>query len=184
MLLTMILAITRITFLDVIIVAILAWSIFSSVRNGFVREAFGLGTVVLALLLSAWFYRPASAIFKESLRTENLAFFLAFFMIFIAALIAGLVVIWLITKFIKVAKLQWFDRLLGAAFGFIRGWVLASVILLGLTAFDVQTERVRNSQLVPYFLPGSRVLAVVTPYDLKARFLVGYRAAERWWREH
>ena len=85
--------------------------------------------------------------------------------------------------FMKLAKLQWADRLLGAAFGFIRGWMIGAVILLGLTAFDVQTERVRNSQLAPYFLPGSRAMAVITPYELKAKFLVGYRALERWWQQ-
>ena len=84
----------------------------------------------------------------------------------------------------KFAKLEWADRLLGAAFGLIRGWVIGAVLLLGLTAFEVQTERLKNSELAPYFLPGSRVIAVVTPYELKAKFLVGYRVMERWWREH
>jgi membrane protein required for colicin V production len=98
-------------------------------------------------------------------------------------LLAGILIIWLITKFKKFARLEWADRFLGAAFGFIRGWVIGAVILLGLTAFEVQTERLRNSQLAPYFLPGSRVIAVLTPYELKAKFLVGYRSIERWWRE-
>src|SRR5205823_10057694 len=108
---------------------------------------------------------------------------LAFSVIFLGTLLVGALIIWLITRVMKFAKLQWFDRLLGAAFGFIRGWVLAAVLLLGLTAFDVQTERIRNSELAPYFLPGARVIAVVTPFDLKARFLVGTRALEKWWRE-
>jgi membrane protein required for colicin V production len=83
----------------------------------------------------------------------------------------------------KRTQLQWADRLLGAAFGFIRGWMIGAVILLVLTAFDVQTDRVRNSMIAPYFLPGSRALAIVTPYELKAKFLVGYRALERWWQQ-
>ena len=65
----------------------------------------------------------------------------------------------------------------------IRGWAVGAVLLLALTAFDVQTERVRNSELAPYLLPGSRVIAVLTPYELKAKFLVGYRAIGRWWQE-
>ena len=77
----------------------------------------------------------------------------------------------------KFAKLQWADRLLGAAFGFIRGWLISAVILLALTAFEIQTERLKNSELAPYFLPGSRVIAVLTPYEMKAKFLVGYRAS-------
>jgi membrane protein required for colicin V production len=173
----------NLSLLDWLILALFAVSIARATRNGFVREAMGLSIVIAGLLIAAWFYRRTAPLFKDVVRTENLALFCAFFGIFLGTLIVGTVILWLAARFMKFAKLQWFDRLLGAAFGFIRGWVLAAVILLGLTAFDVQTDRVKSSQLAPYFLPGSRVIAIVTPYDLKARFLVGYRAVERWWRE-
>jgi membrane protein required for colicin V production len=169
--------------LDWLIVAILIYSIAISWIKGFIREILGLIMVLAGVLLAAWFYRGVGALFKDVVRTENIALFLGFSLIFLVTLLAGLVIIWLVTRFIKFAKVQWADRLLGAAFGFIRGWVLCAAILLALTAFGIQTERVKNSELAPYFLPGSRVLAIVTPYEIKAKFLVGYRALERWWRE-
>ena len=113
-----------------------------------------------------------------------LAMFVAFATIFLGTLVIGAIVTFLVGRFVKFVKLQWFDRALGAGFGVIRGWVFVAVVLLGLTAFGVQTERLMNSALAPYFLPGSRIIAVATPYDMKARFLVGYRAVEKWWREH
>jgi membrane protein required for colicin V production len=171
------------TALDWIILVILAGSIAISVANGFIKEVFGLASVVTGLILAAWFYRSVAFLFKDVVRTENLALFFGFSVIFVATLLVGVLVTWLVTKLKKFARLEWADRLLGAAFGFIRGWVIGAVILLGLTAFEVQTERVRNSELAPYFLPGSRVIAVLTPYELKAKFLVGYRSIERWWRE-
>jgi len=176
-------AIFNFTAVDWIILAVLMYSITVSIVKGFIKEAVGLASVVVGLLLAAWLYRPIAPLFKDVVRTENLALFFGFSAIFLATLLAGLVASWLITKFKKFAKLEWADRLLGAAFGFIRGWVIGAVILLGLTAFDIQTDRVKNSELAPYFLPGSRVMAVLTPYELKAKFLVGYRSIERWWRE-
>jgi membrane protein required for colicin V production len=169
------------TLLDWVIVGILAYSIAISAVHGFVREIFGLISILIAGLLASWFYRPAARLFKDVVRTENLALFFGFSLIFLATLLAGVLTIWLITRFIKFAKLQWADRVLGADFGFIRGWLIGAVLLLGLTAFEVQTERLKNSELAPYFLPGSRVIATITPYELKAKFLVGYRALERWW---
>ena len=151
--------------------------------RGFVREVYIAMAVLIGSLLASWFYRPIGNLFKDVVRTENVALFLGFSLIFAATLLAGALATWLVTRFMKLAKLQWADRLLGAAFGFIRGWMIGAVILLGLTAFEVQTERVRNSQLAPYFLPGSRAIAVMAPYELKAKFLVGYRALERWWQE-
>ena len=168
---------------DWILIAILVYSIVTSWFKGFVREVLGLVTVLSGVLLAAWFDRSVAGLFKDVVRTENLALFFGFSVIFVATLVAGFVTIWLIARFVKFAKLQWADRLLGAAFGFIRGWVIGAVVLLALTAFDVQTERLKNSGLVPYFLPGSRVIAVMTPYEMKAKFLVGYRALERWWRK-
>ena len=176
--------ILKFSLLDWIILAILVYSVVASWFKGFVREILGLITVLAAVLSASWFYRGVGAtFFKDVVRTENLALFFGFSVIFLVTLVAGFVVIWLVTKFMKFAKLQWADRLLGAAFGFIRGWVIGAAILLALTAFEVQTERLKNSELAPYFLPGSRVIAIMTPYEVKAKFLVGYRALERWWRQ-
>ena len=169
--------------LDFVILGILAYSTAIAWLKGFVREVFGLITVGTAGLLAAWFYSDAASMFKNVVRTENIALFLGFSVIFLVTLIAGFVTIWLVTRFMKFAKIEWADRLLGAAFGFIRGWMIGAVILLALTAFGIQTERIKNSELAPYFLPGSRVIAIVTPYELKAKFLVSYRALERWWRQ-
>ena len=169
--------------LDLGILAILVYSVVMSAMKGFVREVFGLIALAISVLLAAWFHPWSARLFKDVVRTENLALFFSFSVIFLGTLLAGVVIIWLITKFMKFAKLQWADRVLGAAFGLIRGWVIGAVLLLSLTAYEVQTERVRNSELAPYFLPGSRVIALLTPYELKAKFLVGYRATERWWQQ-
>jgi len=170
--------------LDGIVVVILAVSIVLSIMKGFVRELLGLGSLVVGFLLGAWFYRPAAGLFKGVVKTENIALFLGFSVVFLGTLVVGVLAIWVAQKLIKFAKIQWFDRLLGGAFGFIRGWVLGSIFFLALTSFDLQSDRVKGSQLAPYFLQGARVIAVVAPYDLKARFLVGYGAVEKWWREH
>jgi len=174
----------KFSLLDWLFLAILVYSIAVSWFKGFIREVLGLITVLAAVLLGAWFYRGVGRLFKDVVRNENIALFFGFSLIFVVTLVAGFVVIWLIAKFMKFAKLQWADRLLRAAFGFIRGWVISAAILLALTAFEIQTERLKGSELAPYFLPGSRVIAVMTPYEMKAKFLVGYRALERWWRQH
>jgi membrane protein required for colicin V production len=169
--------------IDFFIIAILVYSIVVSWMKGFIREILGLITVLAAVLLAAWFYRGVGGLFKDVVRTENIALFLGFSSIFATTLLVGFVAIWIVGRFVKFAKLQWADRLLGAAFGFIRGWLISAACLLALTAFDVQTERLKNSVLAPYFLPGSRVIAIMTPFEIKAKFLVGYRALERWWLE-
>jgi membrane protein required for colicin V production len=165
--------------LDWIIVVIVVYSMARSWYKGFAKEIIWLITIVAAVLAAAWFYRGAGNLFKDVARTENIALFLGFSFTFLATIVAGLIVMVLVARFMKFAKLQRADQLLGAAFGFIRGWMISAAMLLALTAFDIQTERLKNSELAPYFLPGSRVIAVMTPYELKAKFMAGYYALDR-----
>jgi membrane protein required for colicin V production len=175
---------TQLNLLDAVVLLILLGSVVYSALKGFVRELLGMLSLVAAFFVSVSFYRVASEPFKEVVKTENIALFLGFASIFLGTLIVGALVIWAVQKLVKFAKVQWFDRLLGAAFGFIRGWILGSVVFLVLTSFDLQSERIRDSQLAPYYLPGARIIALATPNDLKTRFMDGYRLVEKWWREH
>src|SRR6516162_7413179 len=93
--------------LDFVILAILVYSTAVAFLKGFVREVFGLITVIAAGLLAAWFYADAGPIFKNVVRTENLALFLGYSVIFLVTLIAGFVTIWLVTRFMKFAKVEW-----------------------------------------------------------------------------
>ena len=96
----------RFSLLDWLIVAIMLYSIAVSWLKGFVREVLLLATLILAVLFSAWFYRTVGGIFKDVVRTENLALFFGFSVIFVVTLLAGLIAILLLTKFMKFAKLQ------------------------------------------------------------------------------
>jgi membrane protein required for colicin V production len=174
---------TQFNLLDAVVLLILLGSVVYSTLKGFVRELLGMLSLVAAFFVSVSFYRVASESFKEVVKTENIALFLGFAFVFLGTLFVGALVIWTVQKLIKFAHIQWFDRLLGAAFGFIRGWILGLIVFLALTSFDVQAERVRSSQLAPYYLPGVRIIALATPEDLKTRFTDGYHAVEKWWRE-
>jgi membrane protein required for colicin V production len=170
--------------LDWLVALIVLVSVVLSIVKGFVRELLGLAALVAAIFLGVWFYRTASSPFKEVVKTENIALFLGFANVFVGTLLAGALVIWVARKLIRFARIQWFDRMLGAAFGFVRGWILGAIVFLALTSFDLQAERVKSSQLAPYFLPGARIIVLAAPEDLKTRFMDGYRAVEMWWHEH
>lgn len=169
------------TVLDWIVVVIVTYSVVTSVVRGFVREVLGLATLVTALLIASWFHAPLGRFLAGFLRSENQALFAAFVILFGATFLAGFVTIHLIRKLVKFASVEWVDRILGGAFGLIRGWLIAAVLFLALTSFGIGAAAVRNSTLSHYFLPAVRMLAVVTPFDLKARYLVGYEDVRRWW---
>jgi membrane protein required for colicin V production len=173
--------ILQMTVLDWIFVVILITSIISSILKGFAREAISLASIVVGLLLASWFYPWAGAFYAAFVKTNDIAWLLGFMTIFLGCVIAGAVIGWLVNRLIKITSLQWFDRLLGAAFGLIRGWLVGAVLFLMLTAFPVKLVSIEKAQFAPYLLAGARVLAIFTPKELKAKFLEGYRKVESLW---
>lgn len=177
-------SIVEFTLLDWLVLAIITYSVVSSAMRGFVREVLGLATVVTALFLAAWFYDDLSLVFGGLFATEEIALFLAFALLFTLTLVAGFTTIWLAYRAMKVVRVEWFDRVLGGAFGFVRGWLIGVAIFISLTAFEIQASAVRNSELGPYVLAGSRAVASVTPFDLRARFIIGYERIQDWWMDN
>ena len=175
--------VSELNVLDWIVVVIVASSVISSILKGFAREAISLAAVVLGLLLASWFYPQAGSLVSAYVKTQEIASLVGFALIFLGILLAGAVISLVVTKFLRVVDLQWFDRLLGAAFGFARGWLVGSVIFLGLTAFPVQIETVQRAMLGPYLLLSARVLVVMTPASLKEQFLEGYDEVRSLWEK-
>ena len=73
----------------------------------------------------------------------------------------------------KEAGLSWFDRLLGALFGLLRGCLLVSVVLMSMTAFEPTSRLLTASEFAPYFLVVGRAAIWVAPSTLRARFYQG-----------
>ena len=65
------------------------------------------------------------------------------------------------------------DRVLGAAFGFVRGMVIVTAGLLAITAFAPESQELSGSQLAGYFLVAGRGASWLTPADVRQKFRAG-----------
>jgi len=74
---------------------------------------------------------------------------------------------------VKEAGLSWFDRMLGAALGLVKGALIVAVILMGMAAFAPTSRWIEGSQLAPYFLVVGRAAIWIAPAELRARFYQG-----------
>ena len=93
--------ISQFTAIDWLIILVVLSSVAISWFNGFVREIISMASVLVGVILAAWFARPVGALFKEVVLTENIALFLGFSLIFLVTLLAGALCIWLVTRFMK-----------------------------------------------------------------------------------
>ncbi len=169
---------------DVVLLLILIASILTSYRKGFSREVIGLVTVVLALLLGAWFYGSAGAFLLPYVSSRAAANFVGFFLVFFGVMLVGGVVSSVVGRFLKVTGLSIFDHVLGAGFGLLRGTLVAVALILGIMAFtpgDRPPASVVNSRFAPYVVDAARVAASMAPKELKDGFHKTYAEVKSAW---
>ena len=167
------------TKLDSLLVGLIVFTTIISWVKGFTRELISLGALVWGFLLAAWFYRGLAYHLLPYARTENVAAFTAFFIILLTTVVLGGFVSQLAGKLVDKAGLRGLDRLLGAAFGLVRGFLYGVVIVLALMVFPVGSQGLEGTRLGPYFLQGARVLVALTPAEMRDRFRRGQRPPKK-----
>lgn len=164
------------TSLDYIFALIIVVSTVLALTKGLVREIVSLVSLLAGFWLAAFYYPVVSVWFSDLARTQAVADLIGFLLIFLGTLVAGAVVAFLINRFVKMASLQWVDRLLGGLFGFLRGWAVSSILVLALVAFPLkQNQMLSRSYLAPFLLGGARAAVLVVPQELKDRFHQEYK---------
>lgn len=170
--------------LDILLLIVLGVSVLASFRKGFTREIIGLVSVVLALLLGAWFYGMAGAFLLPYVSSPAVAHFAGFFLVFFGVLLLGGLGGYLAGRFLRVTGLSVFDHLLGAAFGLLRGIVISVAVILGIMAFsqgDQPPDSVVNSRIAPYVADAARAIAAIAPRELRDGFRKRYDQVKHSW---
>lgn len=170
--------------LDIVLLLILAASVATSFKKGLTREVIGLVSVVAALLLGAWFYGTVAAYLAPHLSSRAAANLGGFLIVFCGVLLLGALVRWIVGKFLRVTGLSFFDHLLGAVFGALRGLLIAVGLIMGILAFssgDQPPKAVVNSRLAPYVAYASRAFVAMAPHELKEGFRKTYGHAREAW---
>jgi membrane protein required for colicin V production len=162
--------------LDWVIVVTVGLSVLLATAEGFFFEIFSLAGAVLGYLFAVWGYARWAPWFLPYVKSEAIAqlvsFLTIFFVVLLLAGIAGRIARWAG----KAAGLRWIDRLLGAAFGLVRGVVIVTVLVLGLAAFAPGSSVLASSQLGGYFLVLAHGASWVAPSEVRARFRAGVDA--------
>jgi len=170
--------------LDILLLLILAGSVFTSFRKGFSREIISLISVVLAIVLGIWFYGIAGALFVPYLSSPAAAHLAGFVVVFGSVLLLGAIVSAIVGKFLRVTGLSIFDHLLGAGFGLARGLLIAVALILGIMAFSPggpPPASVVHSRTAPYVIDGARVVAAMAPHDVREGFRKTYAQVKSAW---
>lgn len=169
---------------DWIILATILLSVLLAAAQGFFYEVFSLAGVIVGYLLAAWNYRRLAGWLSPYVNSAWVAEMAAFLLIFLALVILAGILGRILRWLLKRAGLRWFDRLLGAAFGVLRGVLLVAITLLAVTTFAPGSRWLSHSQLAPYFIVLARGASWVAPAEVRARFRQGLEMVEHLRESH
>ncbi len=169
--------ITRMTWIDIVLVIILIILVLHGIMIGLIRGIFDIVGIVLGYIL-AINYSGALGIPK----------FLAFLLIFIVVVVGVSVLGRIISKLIHVTLLGSIDRLLGGLLGFLKGFIICFVFLIILFLLQKSNRVYLKSVVAPWIIKGGlrasqilpniwykRIEEITTKRELVERQMQNYR---------
>ncbi len=121
--------------LDWILLAVLAGSMVLGAMRGLVYEVLSLAGWVAAFVAAQWLAPRAAAWLPMGQASEVLRYVAGFAVVFVGVVFGCALLSWLVRKAIEAVGLRPVDRILGAAFGLLRG----AVIVLAATVVALMT---------------------------------------------
>ena len=146
---------------------------------GFSRTAAGLLGVLAGFWIAINQYefvsRQLSIFISNQVARKLVAFLLLFLVVYLAFVITGI----LVHGFFKALHLSWFDKFLGAVFGFIKGALIAGAVIFILTlTLPDNSKIIKDSYLYPKISSLARIMTSMVPEHIKGQFMWKWRRAQ------
>ena len=169
--------------MDALFIIIILVSIVFAVLKGLAREIISLASLIGGFVLAIFFYNIPARLFREFSKTEAIANLIGFIVIFFGCILVGAIAAFCVNRLLKAVSLKWFDRLLGGIFGLLRGWAIASILVVALIAFPIRDDFLARSSMAPYLLAGARIAVYCVPQKLKDQFNEQYMKVVEAWKK-
>jgi membrane protein required for colicin V production len=123
--------------MDWFFVGVLVISMLVGAWRGLVFEVISVVSWIAAFVLAQWFAPAVGHWLPISSTNEALRYGLGFLIVFVGTIFAGSLIAFVVKKLLAAVGLSPADRLLGAAFGVVRGVMilLAITVVVGMTPF-------------------------------------------------
>ena len=169
--------------LDLLLGLIVLSSVIAGFSAGFARVGIGFCATILGIVFGFWFYETPAAWIHKTISSETVSNIFGFLVIFWGVLFVGALVAKAVSSLFKWTGLGWLNRLLGAAFGFVRGALIGVGFVAALLAFAPKPlpNWIVTSVLLPYAINASDICASIAPQALKDAFRASMEEIRKDW---
>ena len=136
--------------LDIVIIVVLAVSVFSGLKTGFIKMLFGVVGIIVGIVLAGRFADDFAGVL--AFIPSDWAHVAAFAIILIAVMIVAAILGAVLSKLISLVLLGWVNRLAGALLGLFVGAFFMGAILSIWINYLGPSETVSNSALANFLL--------------------------------
>jgi membrane protein required for colicin V production len=174
-----------VSLLDLLLALIIVSSVMAGFVAGFARVGIGFCATIAGVVFGFWFYETPARWIHQYLSSQTVSNVLGFLVILWAVLLVGALVGKLVSMLFKWTGLSWLNRLLGGAFGFVRGALIGVAFVAVLLAFAPKPlpNWMVNSRLLPYAIDASDICASIAPAAVKDAFREGMQEIRKDWEE-
>lgn len=117
-------------FLDIVISLLLALGTVIGFFKGVIKQAFGLAGLIGGLVCGSLLFRPAGDFLQTVVKiNDHWAGIVAFILILIIVPVFFMIIGGLLSKLVEVAQLGFFNRILGAIFGFVKYLIIIGLLI-------------------------------------------------------
>jgi len=168
--------------LDMIIISVLCFCLVRGFFRGLVKELSSIIGVFAGFYAAYTYYSVLAGYMSKWIsgfqHTNIICFLIIFLTVFITISILGL----FLKYILNISFLGWADRICGTCFGFIKGILVVSVLLLVLTTFLKQNGSfIKKSVLSPYVMVISETMTQLVSTDIKKTFSIKIKEIKKAW---
>jgi membrane protein required for colicin V production len=154
---------------DIAILAILAWFTFAAFHAGLIREVVTILGAIFAVALAGIFYQELAKDVKVAVDSEATAQVIAFALIFGAVILGSQLIAVFLKQTSQLLMLGLLDSFGGAIIGLIKGLIFVEIgliVALTFTSLGLEDD-VKSSELAVIFLDGLPFLRLILPQEFK-----------------
>jgi len=154
------------TFIDLLVVGVLLVSTAYAIYRGFVAETLSIFAWAAAAFACLYFGPAISPLTRGIFGAAWIGIALAYVLVFLIVLIPLSFVSFRISEGVKRSPVSPLDRVLGFAFGVVRGLVIVGIAYLVFSIFvpiDRQPDTVKDARLLPLIQETAKLLLTMVP---------------------
>lgn len=159
------------SWLDLVILGIIALSALISLIRGFVKESISLVTWIVAGVLAFRYFAPMADLLAPFVDAPTIRNVAGFAILFVSTLVVGAIINFIMSQLVSKTGLSGTDKALGVVFGGARGVLIVTMVVLlaSLTPMP-EADWWQDSAMVGFFQQLAEWVKGIIPADAADKF--------------